>query len=138
MKIFEKIQAILDRWLINLTVNDQRELNVCRDELLQTKAKLNNDLNIKSQENWDYESTRTLKLRSEVETKIDSKWNEKETNKYTENEVKAIIKWEMQDKFTEVNTLRFTIEQVQWKLEAIASYVTNIRDYLKVIPTNQD
>ena len=138
MKIFDKIQAILDRWLINLTVNDQQELNVCRDELLQTKAKLMNDINIKTQENWDYESTRTLELRSEMETKIDAKWNEKETNKYTENEVKAIIKWEMQEKFTELNILKYTLDQVQGKIEAIANYVTNIRDYLKVIPTTQD
>ena len=66
MKIFERIQAILDRWLINLTVNDQRELNVCRDELWQTIADNKNTLTIEKQNLKDIEATRTLELNEEI------------------------------------------------------------------------
>lgn len=130
MKIFDKIQAILDRWLINLTVNDQRELNVCRDELWQTIADTKNTLTIEKQNLKDIEATRTLELNEEI--KDDGK------KKYTVAQVESLIQQETQEDKTKINTLLYTIDQLQGKLDAVNNYVINIRDYLKVIPTTQD
>lgn len=48
-----------------MTLNEQRELNICRDELHQQIADKKNELNVAKQELKDYESRRTLEISEE-------------------------------------------------------------------------
>lgn len=122
MLLFEHIQNILDKWLINMTVNEQWELNVLRDKLLEAKAEEKNNLNILKQELKDYEAIRNLELSEELK----EDWKKK----YTVGNIEALILWATQERKTAINQKVFLIDKIEWKIEAVANYVINIRDYL--------
>lgn len=113
-----------------MTINDQWELNKCRDILWDDIAKEKNELNILRQELKDYEAVRTLELwelKSEDGKKMYTVW-----------QTEATIIQETKEQKTDINSKLFLIDKLEWKKDAIANYVINIRDYLKIIPTTQE
>lgn len=123
MKIFDRIQAIIDKWIHSMTIDDQFDLIKCYDELLQLKAEFKDKAGVKDQEIKDFEAQRTLELKEEK----DDSWKKK----YTEVEIKSLITQEKQKMQSDANIIAFTLEKLDWKQKAVFSYITCVRDRLR-------
>lgn len=129
MKIFDKIQELLNKWLSFMTIEDQKSMTILIDELYTEKSKTKNEINIKKQEIENIESIRTLELKEEK--------GEDGKKKYTEAHIDSIISQELKDHKTQQNLLTYTLDQIEGKIKVCELYRIDIRDSLK-LPIYQD
>lgn len=129
MKIFDKIQELLNKWLSFMTIEDQKSMTILIDELYTEKSKTKNEINIKKQEIENIESIRTLELKEEK--------GEDGKKKYTEAHIDSIISQELKDHKTQQNLLTYALDQIEGKIKVCELYRIDIRDSLK-FPIYQD
>lgn len=136
MKLFERIESVLDKDLELMTIQDQWSLSLLYNEVGENKANFSDKLNRKKQELDDIEAGRTLQLKEEKITTTDGKGNEKVANKYTESQISSIIRQETTDIRSEINELKFIVDKLDNKQKSMMVIITTLRDYLKSININ--
>lgn len=135
MKLFEKIQAITDKNLFDMTINDQYDLCKCYDELLQLRAEYSDKMMQWKQKIKDYEAEQMLLLKEEKIEETDAKGNPKFSKKYTEAQIESLIYQQTKDKITDVNADKFIYDKLDAKISAVFNYITCVRDFLRAPAT---
>lgn len=131
MKLFERIQVIVDRPLFEMTINDQHELCKCYDELLQLRAEYGDKLMQWKQQIKDHEAEQMLLLKEEKVEEADAKGKTKLKNKYTEVQIESMIYQQTKDMQTAMNADKFIFDKLDAKISAVFNYITCVRDFLK-------
>lgn len=135
MKLFERIQAVTDKPLYDMTINDQHELCRCYDELLQLRAEYSDKLMAWKQKIKDYEAEQMLLLKEEKTEETDAKGNPKFSKKYTEAQIESLIYQQTKDMLTTLNTDKFIYDKIDAKISAVFNYITCVRDFLRAPAT---
>lgn len=121
--MFDRYSAIIGKHITDMNISDSVELAQIYDEIGQARAEEKYNKAKIEQEMQEIESTRTLELKSEMTD------GEKPKNKYTEVEIKSMIRQELAELKEKANKQDYTIDKLTVCMNTIQMIIPLTRDY---------
>lgn len=137
-KLLDIYSIVIAKDITDYTPQDQYTLAQEYSKIGQAKAKENFDLSTLKQDRENHKKNKKLILRSEMETTITAKWEEKIKNVYTEDEAKNLV--DTDEETIRLNGLviekEFNVETLEVAMQVIQMIQPIARETIKVIIAN--